>query len=276
MSAPPMLGIIAGGGNLPAQLINSCIKNGREFFVLAFEESFSAATMGNVPHAVIRIGAVGEALKHLRDAGVREIVMAGGIKRPSLSSLKPDAAGAALLKKLGMAFFLGDDALLRAITSFFEEENFKVVGAESILGGLIAPEGVLGKIAPGKQEKTDIIIGMKAAKNLGALDVGQAVIVENGMILGTESAEGTDALIDHCANLRQGGKKSGILVKAKKPCQEARVDLPAIGVTTIEKLNEYGFAGVAVEAGGSLLIEKPELIRRANGYGLFVAGVRHE
>jgi DUF1009 family protein len=276
MSAPPMLGIIAGGGNLPAQLIKSCIDNGREFFVLSFEESYSPETMKNVPHAVIRIGAVGEALKHLRDAGVREIVMAGGLKRPSLSSLKPDAAGAALLKKLGKAFFFGDDALLKAITAFFEEENFKVVGAESILGGIIAPEGVLGKISPTRQEKADIIIGMKAAKNLGALDIGQAVMVENGVILGTETADGTDALIAHCGSLRQGSKKGGILVKAKKPCQETRVDLPAIGVTTIEKLNEYGFAGVAVEAGYSLLIEKAGLIEKANEYGLFVAGVRYE
>lgn len=269
------LGIIAGKGSLPAQIIDSCRNIGREFFVIAFEESFSPEIMSGVPHAVVRIGAVGEALGHLRNAGVQEIVMAGGIKRPSLSSLKPDAAGAKLLKKLGMAFFSGDDALLKAITAFFEEEKFTVVGVDSILKNILAEEGVLGKICPGKEEKADIMIGMKAAKNLGALDIGQAVIVENGTVLGTESETGTDALIAACAKLRRLPGKSGILVKAKKPTQEERVDLPSIGVQTIAALHAGGFAGVAVEAYGSLLIDKSELIRKADEYGIFVVGVKY-
>lgn len=243
--------------------------------MIAFEENFPWETMKNVPHAVVRLGAVGEALKHLRDAGVQEIVMAGGIKRPSLSSLRPDAAGASLLKKLGKAFFAGDDAILKAIIAFFEEENFTVVGVDAILSDILADEGVLGKISPDKQQKADIMIGMKAAKNLGTLDIGQAAIVENAIILGTEGADGTDAMIAACGKLRRGKKKSGVLVKAKKPAQEEKVDLPSIGVQTIENLHAAGFAGVAVEAHASLLIDKRELIRKADIYGLFVVGVNY-
>lgn len=268
------LGIIAGGGGLPAQIIEYCKNNKRPFFVLVFENSFDPEIIKNLPHAIVRIGAVGEALTHLRNAGVEEIVMAGGIKRPSLTSLRPDAAGAALLKKLGKAFFMGDDALLKAITEFFEEENFKVVGAHSLLNNILAAEGVLGNISPDRQAEADIIIGMAAAKNLGAMDIGQAVIVKNSQVVSTEDSSGTDAML---TRYRQSGntQKSGVLVKAKKPGQEEKVDLPAIGVQTIENLKAAGLAGVAIEAYGSLLIDKNELIKKADEYGLFVVGVKY-
>lgn len=270
------LGIIAGKGSLPAQIIKTCQQNSRPFFVIAFDESSIPENMKNIPHAIVRIGAVGEALKYLRNAGVQEIIMAGGIKRPSLSSLYPDAAGATLLKKLGKSFFAGDDAILKAIITFFEEEKFTVVGVETVLTDILVEEGVLGKIIPNKQAKADIAIGMKAAKELGALDIGQGVIVESAVILGRESAEGTDAMIAICGKLRKGKKPSGVLVKAKKPQQEEKVDLPSIGVQTIENLYQAGFSGVAVEAHHSLLIDKFELIRKADEYGLFVIGVSYE
>ncbi|MEQ1789997.1 MAG: UDP-2,3-diacylglucosamine diphosphatase LpxI [Rickettsiales bacterium] len=276
MSKLSTLGIIAGKGNLPAQIIRACQSINRPFFVINFEESFVPEAMKNIPHAVVRIGAVGEALKYLRGAGAREIVMAGAVKRPSLSSLRPDAAGASLLKKLGKAFFSGDDAILKAIIAFFEEENFTIVAVDSILTDILADEGVLGKISPDKQANNDIIIGMKTAKDIGALDIGQGVIVENGVVLGTESADGTDAMIVSCGKLRKGKKTSGVLVKAKKPKQEEKVDLPSIGVQTIENLYKAGFAGVAIEAHGSLLIDKFELIKKADEYGLFVVGAKYE
>lgn len=269
------LGIIAGKGSLPAQIIGACKHDKRDFFVIAFEESFDPEVMNNVPHAIVRIGAVGEALTHLRHAGVKEIVMAGGVKRPSLASLRPDAAGANLLKKLGKAFFMGDDALLKAITSFFEEENFTVVGVDSILKDIVAHEGVLGKIVPDSKARSDIAIAMQAAKNIGALDIGQAAIVENGILLGTEDEKGTDLLIENCGKLRRVAQKSGVLVKAKKPNQEEKVDLPSIGVRTIENLHRNGFAGVAVEAEHSLIIDKKELIQKADEYGIFVVGVKY-
>lgn len=194
------------------------------------------------------------------------------MKRPSLTSLRPDAAGAALLKKLGKAFFMGDDALLKAITEFFEEENFKVVGAHSILNNILAGKGVFGKISPDKQAEADIMIGMAAAKNLGAMDIGQAVIVKNSQVVSTEDSNGTDAMINRYAKIEQ---KGGVLVKAKKPNQEEKVDLPAIGIQTIESLRAAGLSGVAIEAYGSLLLEKNELIKKADEYGLFVVGVKY-
>lgn len=280
MNNLPILGIIAGGGNLPIQLIEHCQKTKRSFFVisfkgnLSFDDKLSPEARKEIPRAVVKIGAVGEALAHLRSAGVKEIVMVGGIKRPPVT-VWLDATGRTLFKKMGKAVFSGDDTVLKVVTAFLEEEGFTVVGVESILSGIAADVGVIGKISPNRKAKADIDIGMMAAKELGALDIGQGVMVENKMILAREAEDGTDAMIARCAKLRKGNKKSGVLVKAKKPQQEEKVDLPSIGVKTIENLHAAGFCGVAIEAGG-LLIEKSELIKKANEYGIFVVGVRYE
>lgn len=269
------LGIIAGGGRLPAKLVESCLTQGRKCFVLAFDDSTDIEAIRHVPHAIVRLGAAGEALEKLRAAGVKELVLAGKIRRPSITSLRPDLAGTRLLARLGTAFFSGDDALLRAIVSFLEDEGFRVVGAEHVVSGLLAPAGVLGKIAPSAQAGFDIACGLKVAKTLGILDIGQAVIVEGGYVLGVEAAEGTDALIERCAKYRRE-EHSGVLVKIRKPAQENRVDLPAIGPGTVEKIHAAGFSGIAIESGAGLLLEKETMIDRANALGIFLMGVSHD
>ena len=274
-SSQSMLGIIAGGGKLPLQLVESCQSVKRPFFVLALEESADIEAIRHIPHTIVRLGAVGEALTQLKKAGVKEIVLAGKVRRPALTSLRPDMTGAKLLARLGGAFFAGDDGLLKAVVSFLEEEGFTVVGANDILAGLVAPEGLLGKTAPSAQAMADITHGMKILKTLGALDIGQAVIIENGYVLGVEAAEGTDALIERCGTLRRE-KNSGVLVKCKKPGQEERVDLPTVGPATIDKIHSAGFAGIAVESGGSLIVDRDVTVARADRLGIFVIGVHNE
>ncbi len=270
----PKLGIIAGGGRLPLQLIECCQSSGREFFVIALEGIADMGPITAVPHAVVRIGAVGESLEKLKAAGARELVLAGRVKRPALSGLRPDFVGAKLVARLGGAFFSGDDALLKSVISFLEDEGFSVVGADDVLSGLLAAPGVLGKVAPDARADADIAQGVKVARALGAVDVGQAVIVEHGYVLGVEAAEGTDQLIARCANLKREGK-AGVLVKLKKPAQEGRVDLPSIGPDTVEKLAAAGFCGMAVEAGGSLIVDQDKTLARADALGLFIVGVVH-
>jgi len=270
----PALGIIAGGGRLPAQLAESCDAMGRRYFIIAFEDNTNMESIANMPHAVVRLGAVGEALTHLRQVGASEVVLAGNIRRPSFSALRPDLTGTKLLARIGAAFFSGDDAVLRAVVSFLEDEGFKVVASNHVIGGLLAGEGVLGKIKPDMRAKSDIAQGLKVVRTLGELDIGQAAIVENGYVLGVEAAEGTDALIARCATLKRE-KNCGVLVKARKPGQEERTDLPTIGPSTIEKMAESGFAGIAIEAGGSIILDKDTVLSKADALGLFVIGVRH-
>ena len=270
------LGIIAGGGRLPLQLAEACQAAGRAFFIVAIEDAADVTALARLPHAVVRIGAVGAAIGHLRKANAKALVLAGSVRRPSLFSLRPDAAGVKLLARLGKAFFAGDNALLKAVVSFLEDEGFRVVGSDDILQGLLAPEGVLGKIKPNARAEADIAHGLKAALALGEMDIGQAAIVENGYVLGVEAADGTDALIERCGKLRRGNSttgsmNSGVLVKVRKPGQETRADLPAIGVQTVERVHAAGFAGIAIA--GGIILDKEKTIARADALGVFVIGI---
>ncbi len=266
------LGIIAGGGQLPLQLIEACKTTGRSCFVLTFSDQPNESATSMAPHAVVPLGSISQSLASLRQANVSEVVLAGRVARPSLTSLKPDLAATKLLAKLGKAFFSGDDALLRALMEFLESEGFRVVAAQDILKSLLASAGCYGSCRPGAADEADIIKGLQLARELGRLDIGQSVIVEHGLVLGLEAIEGTQALIERCAGLKRE-RRAGVLVKAKKPQQDTRADLPAIGPDTVDALARGGYAGVAIEAGGALVLARAELIRRADQHGIFVMGI---
>ncbi len=268
---PPKLGILAGRGELPALIIQACRETGRDYFVIAFEDQTAPETVAGAPHAWVRLGAAGSALQRLRDAGVEDLVMAGGVHRPSLSALRPDAWAVKMIaKKGGMA--LGDDGLLSALVTALEDEGFRMVGADDVVSDLLAPQGLMGAIVPKAEAKADIALGIEVALGLGALDVGQAVVVQQGLVLGVEAAEGTDALIERCAGLRRSGF-GGVLVKVKKPGQERRVDLPTIGVSTVTAVAAAGLGGIAVEAGGTLVMDRVAAAAAADRAGVFVIGV---
>lgn len=271
--APGPLGIIAGRGELPRVLIESCQHSGRPYFVVALEDTADdkTAEMAGSHHAWVRLGAIGKALDLFRKHHVTELVMAGHVQRPRIANLRPDMKGAKLLARISAQLLSGDNELLSSIVAFLEEEGFRIVGAEDVVGDLLTPEGMIGSIYPDKRAQADIEVGARVARAIGQLDIGQAVIVQNGITLGVEAIEGTDALITRCAPLKREDK-GGVLVKVKKPQQETRVDLPTIGVSTIERLAECGFGGVAIEAGSSLILNRREVARRADQLGLFVIG----
>ena len=270
--AASRLGIIAGGGALPGLIARACEGEGREILVIAFEGETDPATCAGVPHRWLGLGAVGTLLKSLRQADCREVVLAGAIRRPSLSSLKVDLRGMRLMGRIARAKARGDDALLSLVIEELEAEGFNVIGADDLIATLCAPAGVLGERAPDEDAERDIAIGIEAARTLGAQDIGQAVVVQAGRVLGVEGVEGTDELIKRCAVLQEAGP-GAVLVKMKKPGQERRADLPTIGATTIERLAEAGFRGVAVEAGETLILERAKAVARADAHGVFMVGV---
>ena len=274
---PPkgVLGILAGGGDLPARIIQTCRETGRDFFVLAFEDQAAPGTVAGTPHAWVRLGAAGTAIDHLRRAGVEELVMAGAIRRPSLSALKPDLRAAGMLARMGAAALRddgGDDGLLKALIGQLEGEGFRVVGAETIMPGLLASAGPYGAHAPSRQAAADIERGIIAARDLGARDLGQGAVVDRGRVLAVEAADGTDAMLARVAGER-AGEAGGVLVKVRKPGQEARADLPAIGPATVAAAAKAGLDGIAVEAGGALVVDREAVVRAADAAGLFVVGV---
>ena len=268
----PKLGILAGSGDLPARLIEAARAAGRGVFVIAFEGDTPSGLVDTVPHAWVRLGAVNAVVEALHGAAVDEVVLAGGMRRPSLSALKLDWRGIKMLKRLGRAAAKGDGALLQLVVAELENEGFRVVGADDILTDLLAPAGVLGAVEPDADAWADIAVAVAAARAIGAMDVGQAAVAQQGVVLGVEAKEGTDELIARCARLRQD-EPGGVLAKVKKPDQERRVDLPTIGVNTVEAVRKAGLGGIAVEAAQSLIIDRPAVIRAADEAGLFVVGV---
>jgi UDP-2,3-diacylglucosamine hydrolase len=265
------LGILAGSGELPLRIIEACRAADRPVFVLAFEGAAAPSLVKGLPHAWIRLGAAGEGFRLLRENGVEELVFAGAVRRPTFWSLRPDWRAARFFAKIGWRA-LGDDGLLRAVIKELESEGFRVIGADSILATALAPRGPLGALVPDAQAEADIAHGIGVARALGSLDIGQAVVVQQGIVLGVEASEGTDALIARCATLRRAGP-GGVLVKIAKPGQERRADLPTIGLHTVTAAAAAGLSGIAVEAGATFVLDRPALAAAADHAGLFVVGI---
>ena len=209
------LGIIAGGGTLPKQLVDHCRKEGRPYALICLKDFALPETAKGQDCLWIRMGEAGKGLSYFKENGVRQIVMIGGVRRPSLNQLRPDWWTAKFLLKIGFKAF-GDDNLLSTVIKGIEAEGFQFIGIHDVMPGLLANEGVWGKIKPDDQAWSDIKHGVKVALGLGALDVGQSVVIQQGIVLGAEAVEGTDAMIKRCKDLKREGL-GGVLVKTKKP-----------------------------------------------------------
>jgi DUF1009 family protein len=266
------LAVLAGGGPLPSQVIGAARAAGRDVFVLAFEGETDPGVVEGVPHQWVTLGAIGRALKALHAAEARDVVMIGPVRRPSLATMKLDWRGLQILTRLGLGAGFGDDRLFKAIVGELEGEGFRVIGADEVIDELVAPAGLLTRAGPDPVAARDIELGIGIAVRLGELDVGQAVVVQQGLVLGVEAVEGTDQLLARCAGLRRGGP-GGVLVKLKKPKQERRADLPTIGPKTVQAAAAAGLAGIAVHAGNCLIIERAGVIEAADRAGMFVIGV---
>lgn len=266
------LGIIAGGGSLPRSLIRHCQTVGRDFFVIAIEGNADPALFNDeIPHLWIRLGQAGTGFKCFRDEKVEEVVMIGTIRRPSFKELIPDMRTTAFFTKIGVKA-LGDDGILRALIKEIEAEKMRVVGIHEVMNNILVRPGILGKVKPGKDDYVDIRRGVAAAFELGRLDIGQSVIVQQGLVLGVEAIEGTDELIKRCSAYKRKGN-GGVLVKLRKPQQDMRIDLPTIGTRTVENAKASGLNGLAVHAGNTLIVDEAEVIRAADKAGLFIIGI---
>lgn len=266
------LGIIAGGGSIPKMLIEECVAQNKDFAVMAIEGNAEKDLFKgiNAPCKWIRIGQAGSGFKFFKDEKVEEVVMIGTIKRPSIFDIVPDLRTTAFFAKIS-AKALGDDGLLRAVVDEIEKDGMKVKGVHEVMPSLLIKEGVLTKKHPTKEHLTDIKRGVEAAFELGRLDIGQAVVVQHGLVLGVEGIEGTDELIRRCKDYRRKGG-GGVLVKLRKPQQDMRIDLPTIGPRSVERAHESGLEGIVVHAGNGLIVDEKETIALADKYKMFIVG----
>lgn len=270
------LGLIAGGGALPQLVARACAADGRLGCVIALS-GFAEPEDFDAP--VVRgIGQFGRVVRDLKEAGCDAVCFAGIVTRPDFRHFVPDLEGAKLLPRLLAAAVRGDDALLRVVVGAFEDRGLTVVGADTLSSALLAPEGQLAGNVDFDRHRDDIRRAMEAAAAVGALDAGQGAVVCDGLVLALEAQEGTDAMLARVAGLPEnirGTPQSprGVLAKRPKPGQERRIDLPVIGVTTIEGAAAAGLAGIAVEAGAALILGREAVDEAARRHGIFVVGI---
>lgn len=276
-----VIALFAGQGELPAKIIAHCHSLEQSLFLIAFEgqtdpefvKRHEAYVQG---HLWTHFGAVGKTLEYLKTHKVTHLVMAGAMQRPSWSELKLDWKGTQWFAKMGLGHFgsktTGDDGLLTSILGLLQAEGLSVMSATDILDDLLAQEGVMGCHQPEKEDWEDIIRGKEIVRLLGVGDIGQAVVVQQGIVLGVEAIEGTEKLLARCSLLRRPGR-GGVLVKMAKPQQNRAVDLPTIGIATIHQAQAAGLRGVAVEAGSTQILDQQAVVEAADEAGLYLIGV---
>jgi UDP-2,3-diacylglucosamine hydrolase len=278
MAAGQPLGIVAGAGELPLALARALREDGRPVFVLALEGIADATELAEFPHAHASVGQVGKTIELLKQAGCSEVTLAGRVARPDFSSLKLDRLARQHISGILAAALKGDDALLRAVIAILEKHGLRVVGSADVTRSLLASPGSIGKFAPARADMLDIRHGLRVVHTLGRLDIGQAAVVCRGLVLAVEAAEGTDAMLSRIAALPEalrgtGAARGGVLVKAIKPGQERRVDLPVIGARTVELASAAGLSGIAVQQNAVLVLNRARVAELADHDRIFVVGV---
>jgi DUF1009 family protein len=273
------LGLIAGGGELPRAVAASAKAAGREVFVVALAGSVTEDWINAFPHEFLSPGEPGRIIKAFKAAGARQVLLCGRVDRPKFNEMKLDAKGMLLLPKAIAAAKQGDDALLRFIVGICEDAGLAAISVAEAAPGLVCAEGPLGARAPQAEHRADIERAFAIVHALGALDVGQAAVVCEGLALAVEAAEGTDAMLARIGALRESlrgtaARPRGVLVKALKPTQDAKTDMPVVGVQTVRGAHAAHLAGIALEAGASLILDKAAVAAEADKLGLFVTGIK--
>ncbi len=265
------LGIIAGSGDLPTCLVEGCLAMGIEPFIVGFHDNTDPDILKKHPHLFTDLGKAGKVIKFFKKHDVKDLVLIGGIKRPSLRELKPDLRGAKILSRIGLSP-MGDNTLLSLLKRELESDGLKVHGIRPFCQDLLAAEGTLGQVKPNDEDMLNIRIGIEASQMIGKLDVGQSVIIQQGLVIGIEAVEGTDALIARCGELQKSGQ-GGVLVKTMKPQQDRDLDIPTIGLDTIINAHKAGLRGIALQADNVLIVNPKKVAQYADQYKMFVVGV---
>ncbi len=265
------VGIIAGSGRPPALLAETLERQGHTPYIIALDGSAEPELYQSRNHLLVPIGRAGRIIKWLRENGVTELVLSGALKRPEWAKLKVDPRGLMFVVKVALKS-LGDDGLLRVVRNELEKDGFHLRGIHEFVPELLAPEGVIGQVLPLPEDMGTIELGYNAAKEHGRQDKGQSVIVQQDTVLGLEGSDGTAALMTRAGKIKSVGR-GPILVKVSKPQQDLAIDLPTIGLKTVESAHEWGYAGIAVEAGLTLIVDLENVKLLCDRYGMFILGL---
>jgi DUF1009 family protein len=272
------IGLIAAGGVMPFAVAESLIARGLDPVLFALKGACDPVRVERFRHHWISVGQVGRAVKLFRSENCRDLVFIGTLVRPALSEIRLDWGTLRVIGRVWAAFRGGDDHLLSGIGRILEQDGFRMVGIRDVAPELLMPEGCITRSVPDQSAAADIARGRDVLRALSSFDIGQAVIVIDGHVVGVEDIEGTDGLLARVAHLRTEGRirakaARGVLVKAPKSTQDLRFDLPTIGPRTIEGAGKARLAGVAIVAGNTIVVEPQTMIEAADAAGLFVTGL---
>jgi len=279
-AAPPddPLAIVCGAGNMPFRVADAVIARGRRVVLLALRGWADPVQVMRYRHYWAKFGQLGYLSRVARQEGCRDIVFIGAVTRPAITQLRFDLRTLMVLPRIIKAFAGGDDHLLTRVSRIVENEGFRLLGPHEVAPEILVPAGQLGRHTPSERDRADIAVGRALLAATGPFDIGQAVVVAGNRVIAIEAAEGTDRMLARIAQLRREGAlrlpaKTGVLVKAPKPSQDRRFDLPSVGVRTVEVAVDASLAGIAVEARGAVTADLDEMVRQADAAGLFVVGV---
>lgn len=271
------LALVCGAGSLPLAVADFVAARGRKVLLFPLQGIARPEDYAQRPHTWVRIAKFGTFERAAHAAGCSEMVWIGSLVRPSIWQVRFDWSTIKLIPRIAAAFYGGDDYLLSNVAKLVEEKGFRVLGAHEVAPEILVPQGVLGRAQPSEQDRADIALGLDYLRATGRFDVGQGVVVASRHVLAVEAAEGTDGMLARVAKLRASGrlrgKTSGVLVKAPKPGQDHRFDLPSIGPTTVDGAARAGLSGIAVAAGGAIVAEPERLLQAADRANIFVLGV---
>jgi hypothetical protein len=272
------LGIICGGGSVPLAVADAAARHGRRVVMFALRGVADAGVERYPCHWIV-LGTLGRLFHLLRQEGCRDLVFIGSLTRPRWLGFPLDLATVRRLPRIARAFRGGDDHLLAGIARLFEDEGFRMLGAHEVAPEILLPEGPVGTRAPSEQDRIDIERGLALLAATGPFDIGQAAVVARRHVLAVEAIEGTDQMLDRVVTLRKEGRirvpaGAGVLIKAPKPQQDRRFDLPAIGPETVEAVARAGLAGLAAVAGAAIVAEPQRVAQLAEARGVFVVGVK--
>jgi DUF1009 family protein len=263
------IGIIAGGGQFPFLFAKAVHRQGLKVYAAAHRGETDETLAAEVDRFQwVKLGQLGKIISFFKEEEVTKTVFIGSITKTNIfRDVRPDLKGIGLWNKIDIK---QDDAILRAVADRLEKDGIEVVASTSYVPELLFPKGILTRKKPTKDQKTDIIFGWEIARTMGSLDIGQCVVVRNQTVLAVEAIEGTDAAIRRGGNL---GKEKAVVVKLRKPNQDLRFDLPAVGEKTIASMQEVKASVLAVEAGYALFFDRESVIKAADAAGIVIVGV---
>jgi DUF1009 family protein len=262
------IGLIAGDGRFPIIFADNVRRLGFTVSAIAHVGTTLPELESYVEHIHwLKIGQFGKALAALKQDGVGQAVMLGGIKKTNVfTTLRPDLRALAIFSRLK---HWKDDAILRAVAGELEREGIEILDSTFGLQDILAEEGCLTSKKPSKKEVEDIQFGWETLETLGALDIGQCVVVKNRVIVSVEAVEGTDEAITRGGKL---GGKGAVVIKRTKPHQDLRFDLPAIGPQTIQTMISVQATVLAIEAGRTVIIDREDVLSQATEAGIAIVG----